>query len=896
MTLTVRDLQPSNIVTLDFETYYDSDYSLTKMSTSEYIRDARFKAHMVGLKIGTKKTKWIPHEQIAAELAKIKWHKMALLCHNTAFDGFILSHVYGHIPAIYLDTYSMARAAHGLHIRLSLAALSELHKIGGKSKEALEATSGMVTIPPEILAKLGVYCINDVDLTYELYQKLYPHIPDDELRLIDITLRMFCEPVLDLDLDLVNESLAEEVGGKISALMLCGETPENLISDNKFADALVRAGIPKPPQKKSPTNGKLCWAFAKTDQGLKELLQHPNEQIRLLAEARLKLKSSIGETRARRFLEAGRDGMKLPVMLNYCGAHTTRWSGGGRMNMQNLKRGGKLRRSILAPPGYSVVVADSAQIEARVLAWLAGQKNISAAFANSEDVYKLMASEIYNIPIEQVDKGQRFLGKVCLTADTQVLTISGWKNIIDVQLTDLVWDGIEWVKHRGLLHQGTKEVLRTQHFGATPDHEVLVGHSWRAWSEVLTNPSLLTLATHSVNLPWSIGKDDSINTVKTTALNQSCDAPAAGKDMFPGQTSKLADQPGATNAHRLRPLQNAIGNTLASWRMMHTGLGYLTDCPHKLYAVIIQTVHRIVIMVNAASQSTNHGEQTAQPGWHTLLRLKDGISRTSSSIGSMLTKGMNLGTCVSAQKAITLKTEGTLVISKTNCPVYDLICAGPRTRFTVLGPIGPIIVHNCVLGLGYGMGHDKLRATLKQGALGGDPIDLPLEECKRIVTMYRAKSQAIVKLWKEMDNMLKRMLIKASGKFKCLEFGPGYIKLPNGLFLHYPGLRAVEGKFEGWQEVSYMTARGFTKIYGGLLTENVTQALARVIIGEQMLAIADLGYRIVTMSHDEIVVIVPTEIADEAFENMIRIMSTAPEWAEGLVLSAEGGHAPNYSK
>lgn len=203
----------------------------------------------------------------------------------------------------------------------------------------------------------------------------------------------------------------------------------------------------------------------------------------------------------------------------------------------------------------------------------------------------------------------------------------------------------------------------------------------------------------------------------------------------------------------------------------------------------------------------------------------------------------------------------------------------------------------CVLGLGYGMGPKKLQATLKQGVMG-PPVNISFEECQRIVNIYRSKNFKIKNLWKVMDGIIASMLSGASGEFGPLAYGKGYIRLPNGLFLQYYGLHAdAEVRYDELvvTEATYLTRRGRTKIYGGLLTENVVQALSRCIIAEQMLAVSE-SYRVVTMTHDEIVAICPKRQADRCLSDMIEIMSTPPEWAEGLPLAAEGGWDVCYSK
>ena len=128
-------------------------------------------------------------------------------------------------------------------------------------------------------------------------------------------------------------------------------------------------------------------------------------------------RATLEETRTQRFIDIGKRGT-LPVPVRYYAAHTGRWGGDDKINMQNLPsrgpNGKKLKRSILAPEGYTLIDCDSSQIEARVLAWLAGQDDLTQAFANNEDVYKVMASRIYGVPEDEVTKDQRFVGKTTI--------------------------------------------------------------------------------------------------------------------------------------------------------------------------------------------------------------------------------------------------------------------------------------------------------------------------------------------------------------------------------------------------------------------------------------------------------------------------------------------------
>jgi hypothetical protein len=626
MKVSLRD-----VVTLDFETFYGKGYTLSspKMNMSEYIRDPRFKIHCVGIKIGNGKTRYYPTNKVEAVLRAIDWSRKFLLCHNTAFDGLILSHHFGIIPRGYLDTLSMARALYPRHLKLNLDSLAKLNGLAGKVKKgALVNTANKRDLDSMEMQQLGEYCCDDVNDTFELFKIFKPHFPEDELELVHITLAMFCDPILRVNHDLTQQEIEQEQAKKEEALAKVSCSRDDLMSNPKFAQELQALGV-TPPVKISPRTGKATFAFAKNDLEFQALAKHPDQAVRDLYEARLAVKSTIKETRAVRLANAGSDTLPLPVMLHYCGAHTTRWSGGNKLNLQNLNRPqidafgdivegtGLLRRAIQAPPGYVIGVADSAQIEARILAWLADQADIVNAFANKQDVYKLMASSIYGKPVDQITKDERFIGKVC------------------------------------------------------------------------------------------------------------------------------------------------------------------------------------------------------------------------------------------------------------------------------------------VLGLGYGMGAEKLRYTLEQGIMGPSVV-LSVEECQRIVSLYRSTNWKIKSFWKQMDRVIMDMFSGNHGELKCFECGPGFIRLPSGLFVQYPDLNVQISEDRNGElrmaDAYYITRNGPSKIYGGLLTENIVQAIARCVIGEQMLAVHRAGYRIVSMTHDEIITLLPKKTADRDIKKILQIMSKAPDWAPGLPLAAEGGYDVSYSK
>jgi DNA polymerase I-like protein with 3'-5' exonuclease and polymerase domains len=416
------------IVTLDFETYYDVGFSLSGITTEEYIRDERFQVIGVGIKIEEGETKWYSGDQVKPALDQIDWKNSALLCHNTQFDGGILSFRYGIIPALYLDTLGMARAIHGVDVGGSLAFLVEKYNLGVKGTEVVNAKGKRLEdFTPIELSAYGSYCVNDVELTYKLFQVFAPLFPATEIHLIDLTLRMYTDPLLEVD-DALLQARLEEVQAEKSELLqglmskLQCDTEEcvraKLASNKQFAEILEELGVIV-PTKISPATGKETYALAKGDQGFLDLLEHEDSFIQQLCTVRLGTKSTIEESRIERFISIGaRNKGKLPIPLKYYGAHTGRWAGSDKVNFQNLpardKKKKALKNAVIAPDGYKVINADSSQIEARVLVWLAGQDNVVQWYREDRDVYCEFATKVYDRPITKRDKTERAVGKTCI--------------------------------------------------------------------------------------------------------------------------------------------------------------------------------------------------------------------------------------------------------------------------------------------------------------------------------------------------------------------------------------------------------------------------------------------------------------------------------------------------
>jgi len=638
---------PKDIVGLDFETYFDAKYSLRspKISLSEYVRDERFKVQCVGIRTNKqRKAKWYYGEfEILTILKSIDWKNTSLLCHNTAFDGLILSHHFNINPAYYYDSLSMARALYSNHIGAGLDEVAKYLGYAGKTGggKALTDTKGIRDLPPELMTPLGDYCAQDVNAMWNIFREMSKGYPQDELDLIHHTIRAFCQPVLDVDVPRATKELDRATKESRKLILRAAPfvgtrsvkpreryeaTKTRLRSRAKFADALKELGV-DPPTKistaKGAMNGKETYAFAKGDLEFQALEKNANKDVRTLYHAKLEASSSISITRATRLIQRVDNGNRLPIMLNYCRAHTMRWSGGDKLNPQNFpargKNGAELRRSIIAPRGYQIVVVDSGQIEARVIAWLAGQLDLLDVFRKSDagkgpDPYVLLASDIYNRTITKADTRERFVGKVG------------------------------------------------------------------------------------------------------------------------------------------------------------------------------------------------------------------------------------------------------------------------------------------ILGLGFGMGAKKYQNTLEAGAMGPKVI-ITDEFASNTVATYRAKNDRIAAYWKFLSRMIEKMYMGIEDyQDGVLHFHKDGVDVPNGLTLLYPDIRRTASeKWQGNYDYHYKNGRQRSKLYGGLFSENLTQCLARIVVGEQMLPIAD-KYRVVMMSHDEVVYLAPTKQAERAYNYGLKCMQRPPSWAPGLPLAAEGGWDRNYSK
>lgn len=418
----------SKILTIDFETYYDNEYTLSKLTTQEYVNSPLFEIIGFAVSVNGGEPRWYDGSMDTKAMRQVLLdygvgeEGCLVVAHNAMFDGAILEWRLGLKPWRYFCTMMGSRPIVAPYTgSMSLAAVSEYLQVGAKGKE-VHKVMGMHrhNFDGAAIMRYAAYCCQDVALTYRIFTQMWGHFPKDELRLLDLTVKKFTRPKLRLDANVIDEALVEEIQEKQHALRQAGlSEPTELMSNPKFADLLRRYSV-DPPMKLSPTTGQTTYAFAKSDPGFQKLEAHPNPKVRALVKARLLHKSTITETRLDRFRAVAgcTQDRVLAVPLLYYGAHPGRFSGLDKLNLQNLGRKSPLRRAISAPPGYQVVAGDLSQIEARITACLAGQNDLVEAFryydsikGSDRDVYCQFGDSVYARTITKADEKERFVAK-----------------------------------------------------------------------------------------------------------------------------------------------------------------------------------------------------------------------------------------------------------------------------------------------------------------------------------------------------------------------------------------------------------------------------------------------------------------------------------------------------
>ena len=494
-------------ITLDFETYYNKKekYSLAAkgLTYEKYIRDPRFEVIGLSAKVGNRNTEWFcPHEiQDFVDHIEVAygWDNVRMVAQNAVFDASILGLKYNVYPGQIADTMLMSKAVQqwdGNSLDVITRKLREKYgwicvqnddgstwvgqAVGeneqlkpfavDKGTEVHDADGKRLQdFTDEAYKAYAQYCITDVDLTWSAYRFFMDHygFPEQEIDVITTSIEMYTYPVMELDKKVLEEVKANVNQLREESLARAGVTLEEVRSDAKFAEALMKLGV-EPPTKIN-TKGETKYAFAKKDLEFLKLLEHEDEGVRELAQARFDNKSSQAVTRVEDFLSKAERG-KLCVGIEYYGARTGRF-GGFEGNLQNLNR----NKTVSKDTPYGRLVFYKGKADRFMKLGSDGKVLLARAgwVENNED-------ELHEVGLRdsvKAPKGKTLvvndLSQIeCVSGDSIVLTDSGLKNICDISTSDLVFDGIEYVKHDGVMFKGVKDVIEYCGVVGTPDHIV----------------------------------------------------------------------------------------------------------------------------------------------------------------------------------------------------------------------------------------------------------------------------------------------------------------------------------------------------------------------------------------------------------------------------------------
>lgn len=431
-----------NYLFVDFETFFSKEYSLRLMSTPEYILDKQFEVLLLAvLDMKDRIPRIIQAVDIPEFLKQYPPEETFCCSHNALFDLSILSWKYGWVAGRLQDTLGMVRALRR-YKRNSLEAVAKellgaslkgntIYKVIGLNAQGIK-NAGMW---PEYCS----YAMNDVRICSFIYRKLIKEFPEEEQQVMDLVLRAAIEPTLHANVPLLQTHLDDLRKRKAQILRECGYDKAALMSTASFKDVLENLGVEI--KTKVSATGRIVPAFSKSDPFMAELADYQeadddtNYKVQTLAMARLSHKSTIEETRAEKFvniaklpwgnpIQIGPDTFYnksphlLPVALRYGGAHTHRLSGEWGMNMQNLPRDkakSKLREALVAPPGYKLITADLAQIEARIVAQLCEQKDLLAQFRQNDDVYANFGTKLFGKHVDKINTpNERWIAKTAV--------------------------------------------------------------------------------------------------------------------------------------------------------------------------------------------------------------------------------------------------------------------------------------------------------------------------------------------------------------------------------------------------------------------------------------------------------------------------------------------------
>lgn len=977
-----------DIITLDFESYWSQTYSLSRMSPLEYVMGDEFETISCSIKLNEEATQvFFGHEDVAHAFKQLPVSASGLLAHNmSGFDAYIAAFRFKLRPKLWLDTAAMARPIHAKTIGVSLAKLVKHYGVGIKDNTILMATRGkhLKDFTPAEIADMAVYNKDDTDQCWELFKILRKVVPAKELWQIDLNTRMRTEPAFVLDRGLLQVTLEDEVDAKRRAMMelathLSGDEPnmsesftedmivesvrEQLASAPKFSALLASLGVEVPvkPSPSDPTGGKMVPALAKSDEEFVALTEHDNPIVAAAARARLAVKSTLLETRIHKLLTAGKlAGGKLPVPIRYAGADTSGRDSGEEYNMLNLPRinpdvpriQDALRNSLLAGRGKKIIVADQSNIELRVnhTLWKV-KRSMDLWAANPDaDLYSDYASSYYGKPAGTISKSERQFAKVCIAEGELVLTSNGPKPIQSVSVLDLVWDGVEWVKHDGPIFVGEKTVITYDGLTATPDHEVWVEDGRKVYLGHAAAQRLRLARTGAGGAPVGFGGAGiprvaayervprgicSVRPVQNSAvgkLRQPTHEQDSGVPIVPAEVRSagmVVGPPRSCSAALHQPERCSVSPLRwagSDFQLSLSGCGRSVG-DEEPWAVEEHGNRPGRQQRGLRAGELAVGDEAAERSEQNNIE-HQAVSHVSTRAPIGKVRGQHPSQ-IDVERIDGHTHRGAVATTErqTKRRVWDILNAGPRHRFTVSN----VLVSNCQLGLGFGSGASTFRTVAK--LMSGGKIDLaktfrnatqaeidavpeydwPTDKdgfavvitgdpAQESVDGWRAYYPEIVAGWRSCDDALmsifrgERVQVDPWGLVHTSSEGfvlPGYT-------IRYPGLRQEDkADKHGRTRKQWVYAEGRHKagIYGSKAVENIVQSLARATITDNTIEFFKrTGLRPALRPYDELVYVVDEGTADDLLAELQVVMRTPPTWWSGLTVWSAGSTGRTYGE
>jgi len=936
---------------LDFETYYcsKSGYTLRKMDPPSYMLDPRFEMTLCSVKIDNNPAFIVDGPDFPAFLQALgDPDDYILYGHNLMFDACLAAWRYGFVAGFNICTLALSRQTIAKDLRrLDLDSVarhlglqskgSTIHKVNGMTRAMIIAAG--------LWQEYQEYCLGDIEIAHGVLMQLLPRVPFEELVAADVALRMAVQPSLHLDRQMLWDYYVEVCQKKeqliAHATASVGMTKADLMSNDKFALLLESLGV-DPPKKVSPTTGLETWAFAKTDPGLKELLDHADPVVQSVVAARLGVKSTIEETRALRFhniagLHWPVDGDvgKFPVPLKVSGAHTHRFCLVGETIIDVL-RDNRVVSTRLDEVRLSDLVWDGEYFVRHGGAVPAGRKRVIEydGITGTPD-HRVWTLEHGYLPLASAKARGTPIARGAIPDPTRIdpsvyrpcrVEEEGSFHMLAMRQA-----GCEPVEGFDCALACLVQGMRRQredggHCAFGENAGCSGGVEQSAFGSGVGDPQSITYAGQAAPHQGkrTLANQTLVGQVASFGLGES---PACGRQSFSkvyqperdalpvlrrpwcgcvvcvdAVDGRLAvDEPGSlpcgdvvrSDQHEraLRAGQPALGDSFgADAQPQFVETWDIVDCgPRNRFAANGRIVHNSGDWKLNAQNLKRNVPRLGEKGKSKLrwaIMVKDGYKIIVADEKQ-----------IEARMTAVFCGQWDLVeqFARGDDPYSIMATAIFKRVITKANEAERFCGKTLVLSAQYGVGPPKFRASIKHLAMeqAGLVIDLSEAEAEEYIRVYRSQTQAITNMREYLQNVVIPMMTSLSCDFMV---GPirvlhERIELPGGLCLYYKNLHQIVNKDTGWFEWIFEYNGFWKRLYGGKLLENIIQALAQIVVKQAMARLyplfAPYDIHMALQAHDELVVVTPDCNVDYTVYHLTNEMKRTVSWLPSLPVDVD---------